>query len=133
MKERSFQVLIKLAQIKLARDMASMGQVKARYQARAEERQRLKARTLTEFGDAQEAGIASQSAYGQWIEWSQHRRNKLLRQDESDTAALEDARAHLSRSFGETRALGLLLDRETARNRKLRAQRAERSGLPEPD
>lgn len=132
MREKTYRQLLKLSEIKLARDMAAVGEIRARKLARDRQRDALKQQSVTEFDGAQ-SSPAALAAYSRWTDWSQHRRRGLDTADQSDDAELAAARQVLSRSFGETKALDFLLEQERKAARKLRSQRAERSGLPPDD
>ncbi|MHA3914358.1 hypothetical protein [Halovulum sp. GXIMD14793] len=132
MREPAYRRLLQLAEIKLARDMAATGEIRARIAARQARRGNLSSQSQAEFSGV-ENHPATLTAFARWTEWTQQHRTQLDNADSTDTALLDDAKAKLKTSFGETRALDFLLVQEKAAARKRRAQRAERDGLPPED
>lgn len=133
MNPKAYLSLLKLTELKKARDMASMGKIRQRQQARLSERKELSKTAHSEFPSLNTHTDQDLVSYGKWTKWSDQRQKTLQEGDISDAPVLETARKTLARSFGEAEALTNLLEIAERREKERKAQRAERSGLPRED
>lgn len=133
MKKNSYHDLLALSEIKMARDMASLGQIRQRQQERSAQRVAIKEQARTEASALPDPSSADLMTYGKWLQWSEHRQMTLDHQDSNDAPKLAAARQALIRSFGETQALQHLQEKADAKAKLQRASLAERSGAPRDD